>query len=341
MDKVAIGEFFGKVVQLAVVIVAVKGNFGFLAVVSSLLLSMLTSFAVVYLWSRKYATFQLQFDFSAWKSFLKESYPVGISAIVVFAYFKLDTILLSILKTSADVGIYNAAYKVVENIAFFPAMFVGLVMPIMSRFIFHEREKFEKVADSTFKVFLILTIPLIIGVVFLAKDVIGLIGGSNFGESVLVLKILSFAMAFLFFGNFFTNVIIAGNMQKKLMAILAFCAAFNISLNLYLIPRYSYIGAAVTSSLTELLVVILSGAACWRLLKYFPSLKKLLPILFSGAAMGGFFFLFSSLHFTVRAVLGTGIYFLFLWIFRAVSAQEVLSLVSQKGSGLRDYEPMP
>jgi O-antigen/teichoic acid export membrane protein len=341
MDKVAIGEFVGKVVQLIIVVVAVKNNFGFLAVVSSILFNMLASFAIIYVWSKKYATFSLKFDLAAWKVFLKESYPVGISAIIVFAYFKLDTILLSILKTSSDVGIYNAAYKVVENIAFFPAMFVGLVMPIMSRYIFHERDKFEKVADKTFKVFLILTVPLVVGGIFLAKDIIGLIGGSNFEESVLVLKILSFAMAFIFFGNFFTNVIIAGNKQKKLIAILAFCAAFNIALNFYLIPRYSYIGAAITSSLTEFLVVILSGAVCWKLLKYFPSLEKLFSIIFSGLAMGVFFFLFPGFHFLIRAILGTGIYFLFLWIFRAVSAQEVLSLISQKGSGIRDYEPMP
>ena len=173
MDKVAIGEFVGKVIQLAVVVLAVKSNFGFLAIVSSLLFNMLASFAIVYLFSRKYIIFSLSFDWQAWKKFLRESYPVGISAIIVFAYFKLDTILLSILKTNADVGIYNAAYKVVENVAFFPAMFVGLVMPIMSRYIFHEREKFEKVADKTFKVFLILAVPLVIGSVFFAKNIIG------------------------------------------------------------------------------------------------------------------------------------------------------------------------
>ena len=139
-------------------------------VISSLLFSMLGSFLVVYLWSKKYVRFPLRFDFKVWKKFLKESYPVGISAIITFAYFKFDTILLSILRTNADVGIYNAAYKVLENISFFPAMFVGLVMPIMSRYIFHEPEKFRKIADDTFKVFLILTIPLVIGTIFLSKE---------------------------------------------------------------------------------------------------------------------------------------------------------------------------
>ncbi|OGI17435.1 MAG: hypothetical protein A2Z52_01560 [Candidatus Moranbacteria bacterium RBG_19FT_COMBO_42_6] len=147
-------------------------------------------------------------------------------------------------------------------------------------------------------------------------------------------------MAFIFFGNFFTNVIIAGNQQRKLIAILFFCAIFNISLNLFLIPRFSYKGAAVTSSLTEFLVVVLSGAACWKLLKYVPSFEKIYAIVFSGLAMGGFLYIFSDLNFLVRLVASVTLYFALLWIFRAISTGEVLSLISRKGPEMSEYEPM-
>ncbi len=339
MDKVAVGEFIGKVVQLGTIVIVIRLNLGFLAVVSSLLFNMLVSFVIIYLWSRKFIIFSPRIDWGAWKRFIKESYPVGVSAVITFAYFKLDTILLSILKTSADVGIYNAAYKVVENIAFFPAMIIGLVLPLMSRYIFDNREKFAKVANKTFKVFLILSVPLIVGTFFLARSVIGIIGGAEFEESVQVLQILAFAMAFIFFGNFFMHVIIAGNQQKKLIVILLFCAVFNIGLNILLIPSYSYVGAAVTSSLTELLVVVLSGLACWKLVKYVPSFDKSLPILFSGAVMGIFLFVFSNTHFLFRAIMGAFIYFLFLWIFKAISAEEITSLISKKEENLPKYDP--
>jgi O-antigen/teichoic acid export membrane protein len=340
MDKVAIGEFVGKVIQLAVVVIAVKSNFGFLFVVSSLFFSMLGSFLVVYLWSRKYSKFSLKFDFAVWKRFLKESYPVGISAIITFAYFKFDTILLSVLRTNADVGVYNAAYKVLENISFFPAMFVGLVMPIMSRYIFHEPNKFRKIANNTFKVFLIITVPLVIGTVFLAKNIIGLIGGAGFGQSIYVLQVLSFAMAFIFFGNFFTNVIIAGSQQKKLMAILLFCAVFNITANLILIPRLSYNGAALTSSLTEFMVAALSAIACWRLLKYIPSFEKTVSILGAGLAMGIILYLSGNFNFLIRAAISVGLYCFLLWALKAVSSEEIRSLLSRRGGPAHEPEIM-
>ena len=340
MDKVAIGELVGKIFQVAVIILAVKFNLGFLAIIWTLLLNMIVSFLIVFIWSRRYIKFRPAFDFAVWKKFLKESYPVGISAIIVFAYFKLDTILLSILKTSADVGIYNAAYKVLENVSFFPAMFVGLVMPIMSRYIFHERRKFELVADKTFKVFLVLTVPLFIGTVFLASGIIRLIGGAGFMEAVPVLRLLAAAMIFIFFGNFFTNVIIAGSLQKKLMGILLFCAIFNVSLNFILIPHYSYIGAAITSSLTEGLVVVLSCLVAWKNLKYFPSFAKILPILVSGAGMALVFLYFHSLNFHLLAALGDFTSALLLWLFKAVSLDEVESLISKKGGEPTEFEPI-
>jgi len=340
MDKVAIGELVGRIFQVVIIILVVRKNIGFLAIIGTLFVNMLVSFLVIFTWSRKYLSISLRFNWKTWKKFLAQSYPVGISAIITFAYFKLDTILLSIMKTNAEVGIYNAAYKVLENISFFPAMLVGLVMPIMSLYIFHDRNKFLQVADKTFKVFLILTVPLVIGVLFLAKNIINLIGGAGFSEAVIVLKILSFAIAFIFFGNFFTNVIIAGNLQKKMMKVLFFCAVFNVSLNLVLIPRFSYLGAAATSSLTEFLVVALTGWLCWRKLKYIPSFRKSPAILASGAAMAMFLYLFSAFNFFILAISSGLVYFTLLWVFRVITTGELLSLISKKGEEVREYEPV-
>jgi O-antigen/teichoic acid export membrane protein len=213
-------------------------------------------------------------------------------------------------------------------------------MPIMSRYIFHERKKFELVADKTFKVFLVLTVPLFIGTLFLAGGIIRLIGGAGFIDSVPVLRLLAAAMVFIFFGNFFTNVIIAGSLQRKLMGILLFCAIFNVSLNLILIPRFSYIGAAITSSLTEGLVVLFSCFVAWKNLKYFPSFTKIFPILVSGGGMALAFHFFGSLNFFLLAVVGVFTYVLLLWLFKAVSLEEVESLVSKKSGEPTEFEPI-
>lgn len=331
MDKVAISEFFGKLIQVAVIIVAVRMKLGFGWIVASLLFYMVVSFCLVYFWSKKYIRLRPAFDLAYWKKFLKESYPIGISAFVTFLYFKMDTIMLSIMKSSADVGIYNAAYKVLENITFFPAMIVGLIFPIMSQSILDDKKRFRNISDKTFKVFVLIVVPLVIGTLFLSDGVIALIGGEAFSKSAGVLRILVFALASIFFASFFNAILIAGNFQKKLMFILGFAAVFNLVLNYFVIPLFSYTGAAFVSVATEGLVLVAGAYLAFSQLHYVPRLARFWAIFLSGLAMGAFLFVFREQNFFLSGAGSVLAYILFLWIFRAVKTEEITSIISKRG----------
>lgn len=336
MDRVAIGELIGKIIQVGTVIIAVKLDLGFNWIVSSLLLNMAVSFFLIFILSRKYTQFRLRFDFGYWKKFLRESMPIGVGSLVVFVYFKIDTILLSVMKSAADVGIYNAAYKILENITFFPAMIMGLIFPIMSAAIFSNKERFRQVAHKTFKLFIILSVPLVLGALFLADEIIMLIGGGQFTESAVVLRILIFALAAIFFGSFFNNILIAGNQQKKLLRIWSVGAVFNVLLNLIFIPRFSYLAAACVSSATECLVALLAFFAVYKNINYAPKIEKITGIFFAGAAMALVLAVFRGLNFILLAIGSSAAYFAVLWILKIIKTSEILSLVSKKG--VEEYE---
>ncbi|TSC94894.1 MAG: putative lipopolysaccharide O-side chain biosynthesis protein [Candidatus Berkelbacteria bacterium Athens1014_28] len=329
MYRVAIVELVGKVLQTGIIIIAVVRDWGFLAIMSSLLAYMAFNFFFVLLLSRKYVKFHLHFNFPYWKKFLKMSAPMGISVIITFLYFKMDTILLSVLKGSAEVGIYNAAYKILENITFFPAMIVGLTLPLTSKFIFTDKKKFAEISNKTAKVFFLLIIPLFVAVMFLAEDIMLLIGGAEFAVSANTLRILIIALVFIFFGNFFNNILLAGNLQKKMMVALGFCAAFNIGANFVMIPLYSYTGAAITSALTEMLVIAITSFLVFKYLDYVPKIENWLRFVFSGLMMAIFLFLFRGQNFFLLALGSSAIYFLFLWLTRAITATEIKSIMQK------------
>jgi O-antigen/teichoic acid export membrane protein len=330
MDKVAISELLGKILQVAFVFFAIQLNLSFLWIIASLLINMTFSFGLIYFFSRKYSSFKLSIDIPYWKNFIKESYPLGIAAFVTFIYFKIDTIMLSVLKSSEDVGIYNAAYKIIENITFFPAMIMGLIFPLMSKNIFFNKKIFSNISDKTYKIFWVIVIPLVIGTIFFAEEIIFIIGGADFSDSVLVLRILIFALAFIFFGNFFNAILISANKQKKLMQILFFAAIFNVLGNLIFIPKYSYLAAGVISVLTEMLVVSGTFYITFKEIKYIPKLKNFSGIIISGGLMAGCFFIFSQVSFLILAPLGVLVYSLSLWVFKVIKSEEIFSIISKK-----------
>lgn len=323
MNRVALVELIGKVVQVGILIAASTYDWGFLAVASSLPLYMLFNFTLVIMMSRRYVAWKFRFDTGYWRAFLKESLPMGVAGLVTFLYFKFDSILLSVLQDTEAVGIYNGAYKIIENLVFFPAMIIGLVFPLFSRHIFEERTVFREYADKTFKVFFIMVVPLLIGTLFFAKDLVTLMGGEDFARSAGVLRILMFALAAMFFGQWSNAILLAGNLQRKMLKILVACAIVNVAANILIIPVYSYYGAATISVITEILVVAIGAFLLHKHLDYRPTLSRWWGIFASGAVMSLFFAVSAEhIHFLIAALIGTAIYFGFLVLLGSVKKEE-------------------
>jgi len=337
MDRVAFVEFFGKLLQVVLVTLIVRNDWGFLAIAGTLLAALAFNAIVVFWLSRSFVKFSLKFDRVFWKDFLKESSPLAATALITFAYFKLDTIILSVLQSNSDVGIYNVAYKIMENLIFFPAMLAGLILPLLSRTLTTNRELFEDIVDKTFKVFLLIVFPLVVGVWVLAPEIIAIVSGTGFEESVRVLRILVFALGCIFFGHYFTMLLVVGNAQKKLMKALIFAAIVNISLNFLLIPQYSYMAAAFVSLITECLVVLLIGTLAFREIHFRPSFKPLPRIFFATLLMALAMYYFDRYSFIIAGLSGAVMYLFGLWLTRVVTYQEIKTLLFNKEA--RDITP--
>ena len=332
MDKVAIAEILGRVIQLLFVLACVKLDLGFLYIIFSIFLGAIFNFALVLFFTSKYIKIRLRFDFKFWKELLKQAYPLAISAILVLIYFKLDTIFLSVMKAREDVGVYGLSYKILENLIFFPAMIVGLTMPIMSRYIFTDRNKFKSVVQRTLNFLLIAVVPMIVGVVFISDEIIKLLGGGEgFKDSPLVLNILMMALGFIFLGALFSNIIIAANKQKQLAQIYFVGMIFNVITNFIFIPRYSYFGAAATTVVTELLVTVLMIFVVYRSIKFIPSFAILFKVSLASFLMAVVLHYFSYLNVFYLLILGGIVYLSIIYFIGGVSREEIKKLVGREG----------
>jgi O-antigen/teichoic acid export membrane protein len=326
MDRIALVELGGKLLQVGLIWFFIQQGRGFLFIVSTIVAAFVFNALLAYFLSRRYVRFSLSFDPVFWRQFLKESLPLGATAIITFTYFKFDTILLSIWQSNAEVGIYNVAYKIIENLIFFPAMLSGLILPLLSRYIYTNRGYFEEIAGKTSKVFLVLITPLVIGTWFLAPFIIQIISGDGFMASVPVLRVLIFALACIFFGNYFNMLLIVSNAQKKLMKALLVIAVLNIAANILVIPQFSYMGAAYTSLFTELCVAITTGILVWRHIQYVPSFEHAGRIFLAGGAMAFVLVVLEQESFIVAGAAASVTYVLALAALRAINLKEVRAL---------------
>lgn len=336
-DKAALAEVIGRIFQLALVFYFIFADFGFFFILVALVISSGIIFILNIIFARQHIPISLSFDKEYWKKIIRTTLPIAVSIVLTLIYFKIDSVFLSlnfINRSSsnpiADVGIYNIAYKVLEGIIFIPSMFVGLIMPLLSEFAFSNRDKFKKIFQKSLDIIIIFAVPAVIGIFFLSSPIVRLIGGENFNESVFVLQILSFAIGLIFLGTLFGNSIIALNKQKTGAWIYFSGMLFNIITNLIFIPKYSYLGAAITTVFTEFIVTLLMFILIWKTISYFPLFSVIFKSLFAGLIMGIFIYYFQAWNLFLLVGGGIIIYLGTLYLIKGIRKDELLSLVSRR-----------
>lgn len=327
-DQVAIAEVVGRVVFLGAIMVLAYLEMGVLSFVWAFGAGSLVNFFVLYLSSRKFLRFRIRFNGDRWKKILAAAWPIGLVIIVNLLYFRFNVILLSIMKPAEDVGIFGAAYKIIEILIAFPAIFVGLVIPILSRYLTENKDKFRDVFHRSFNALILIATPIAIGTQFVADWIIKLVGGDAFQDSVVVLQILIVAVLAMFLSSLAINTVIVINRQRSMIWVSSIAAVTSIVLNLLLIPRFTYIGTAYTTVITEFVIVLLTYIIIYRHAKLAPQALAVARVLLSGAVMGAVLFLLGSDNAFLNLIIGALVYGTMVMVTRAFRFQDMKELLT-------------
>ena len=339
MDKVSIAEVASRIVLIVATVYAIKTNKGLNGIVAAAVLSSAASFIMHYIFSFNFARIKLHFDFSYWKKIISRSWPLAITIVFNLIYLKMDTLLLSIIKRPtkigimAEVGIYGAAYRVIDVLITFPFMFAGIILPILTaRWTEGREDDFKKVLQKSFDVMAILAIPLIIGAQFTAKEIMTIVAGEEFIASGPVLRILIGAAALIFLGVMFSHAIIAINKQRQIIWAYIFTAVSSVIGYFIIIPHFSYFGAAWVTIYSESFIAAASLFLIYKYTKFLPNIKIILKSLAASAVMALFIYLFNNillLNLFLTLGLAILVYFISLYFFKGLKKQDILSLLNK------------
>lgn len=188
--------------------------------------------------------------------FVKESIPFGLFFIGGVVYFQTDTILLSIMKGQAAVGIFQAPMRLMMTLDVLPLLISTAVYPTVCKAYYKARDEAKTILSESIRYLLMLGLPLAIALFFGAKDIIRLLFGVEFGDSALVLQILCLLIPVRFICHMMGTVLSASEKQTSRAVATGISAVLNILLNVLLIPKYSYYGSAAASVLTSFLLLV-------------------------------------------------------------------------------------
>lgn len=327
MDKVMIAELVGRVILIGTTYAVIKADLGLVWVLGSVVAGSLVNFTISFLLSRQFVRIKLKFDFQLWREIIRQSWPIALSIVFNLVYFKADTIILSLMKSPEVVGVYGASYKVLEVLISFPAMFAGLVTPLMaSTWAAGDMVRFRRVLQKSFDAMIIIAVPMAVGTLFVAGKVMNLVA-PEFHDAGRVLQILIFATATIFVGNLFANAVVAVNKQKVMMWLYLVVAIVSLAGYLIFIPRYSYFGAAGMTVASEFMVALSAALIVCLAAKAWLSIKTLIKAVLASGIMAIVLFLLQGVNIFLLLVVAFAVYSAALLMFKGVTRETILEII--------------
>jgi O-antigen/teichoic acid export membrane protein len=257
MERSVIADIVGRLASLAAVIVVAVLDLGFYAVVTTAAVGMIVTFASSALLARRLVRLRFLTDVALWKELLVESLPLGAALVIVNMYFRADIILLSFLRSNAEVGLYGAVFKLIELLITLPVFFMNSVLPVLMRRLGEGKDQAARVIQKSFDLLLIAGLAFAGGGLVLAPDIMRLIGGSEFVPAADALRLSLAAVALTFLSVAFSNLYIAKGRQVMALKLGTIGLIINVGLNLLVIPAYGITGAAAVTLFSELVIFVL------------------------------------------------------------------------------------
>ncbi len=219
---------------------------------------------VVNIWyRRKFCRVKMIWDIKNGIEWKRHMLPIVYLFVMILAqtiFNSVDITMLGFIHGDYDVGIYSTASKISNIINQLVASILWVIMPRMSYyFSISDYKQINSLLRKILGFSALVGLPIGIGTIMLSDDIVFIIAGDNYSEAGFVLKILMIGFIFTTFGgSFFGNAILLPSKKEKIfMIVCCISAIVNIITNLFLIPLYGAIGAAITTMFCALLMLII------------------------------------------------------------------------------------
>ena len=276
------------------------------------------------------------FDLGYAKHHLKPIILLFLPQIAISLYVTLDRTMLGALASTRDVGIYDQALKLVNILLTLVTSLGSVMLPRVSSLLSKgDHKAVNKMHELAFLIYNLVIFPIIAGILIVNDDFVQFFLGKDFQDARYAISIMIFRMFFIGWTNIMgIQILIPHNKNKEFMASTTVPAILSVALNLLFLPKLGYIGAAIVSVRTEVLVWAIQLFFTRKYLKEVPIIGSMTKIVFGSAIMYGILLASKTfIHFSpvinvlVFVVLGGIIYLFLILSLKVVDVTELKQMI--------------
>jgi O-antigen/teichoic acid export membrane protein len=258
------------------------------------------------------------------KQKITEGIPYMLVGIASILYTRIDIFMLSKMVNYDLVGLYGASTNLFYRLNIIADVVATASFPAIAKIFWESKTGAAAILNKSMMGVLAIGVPMSVGGVILADQIISFIYGSSYADSSPVLAILASSIPFMFLSLQLNYALGAIKLQKLVMNIIVFLLVLNVGLNLLLIPMYSIKGAALATLLTELVGCVFFLRMGWVHFKASVAARLLFSIVLASVCMGVLVFLIQKHN--VMLVIAMGI-MVYLFCLMVVGGRQVIRFI--------------
>lgn len=325
-----------KILSFVMLVLLVKNKSDYLIYALIIVIGTSGNSVINMIYSRKFISFTLK-----GLSFKRHIKPIALLVAVNLAieiYALVDTTMLGIIKGNESVAFYQYSTKIYKILIQIINSFTMVIVPRLA-LLYKENQlkEFNGLLTKTLKIIIMFALPMIIGILFTANDLVFVLYGIEYMNSAGVLKILSFMLIISPIGYLLgSRVLLTTNHENKMIISVAIGAVVNILCNMFMIPLYAEFGAAIASVFSEIVVMCIYVYLGKKYYKLFSIKHSIYKIIVSTIIIAALLTLLNYLSINVivkiilEIVISITFYFCSLFFLHEESATEVLGSILKK-----------
>ncbi len=218
---------------------------------------------------------------------IKPCFILMIPVISLSIYRTMDKVMLGMMCNMSQTGVYDYAEKLIYCLTSFISSLGTVMMPKMSNlFAKNDRNVVATYMEKSMVFIIFLAAGMCFGISAIADSLIPILYGSQFVESIQLLRLLAVTLIFIAWGNVVrTQYAIPSKRDDVYVGSTVTGALVNLTINILLIPRYQAVGACVGTICAEFSVIVVQAILLRKELPYMKYIKDSIPFILFGGIM--------------------------------------------------------
>ena len=329
MGIVGAGRMLSAIIYLLLILGFVRSASDILWVAAAAIGGEIAASCIMWFYYRRISSgSRLMFSLFGWRSLIEQALPLGGGSILSTISINLPILVIGIILTNSDAGIFSAANKLVFFLLMLDRVFGALLIPASARLHNQSPELLSSTLKLALKWILITTLPICVGGTILADKIVLTVFGMQYTSAIDIFRILIWFFFFTMLHTIYISGLLAIGQEKAYASVMIISVIIYGVSTIVCTKLFGVAGTAAAMIVSEAATLIFMRRQLQRSISI-PLPEPIVQIILSVIVMGVAVGVLPSMNVFLSILFGALFYGVLLFAIKAITIEEVLNLLKR------------